>query len=94
VDVVAMVGAREPARIARAVGIPAVDELGGAQLTGHGGELADEVGAAARAGAAADLAVDVGDPPARAAVLDLEVDRVAARTGAVAVALAWSWPAP
>ena len=48
-NVVAVVGAREPAGVVGAVGVPAVDELGGAQRAGDGGELVDDVGAAAGA---------------------------------------------
>ena len=61
VDVVAVIGAREAARIGRPVRVPAVDELCRAQRPIHGGELAHEVGAAARTGAAARLAVDGAD---------------------------------
>jgi hypothetical protein len=55
VDVVAVVGAGEAAWVEGPVGVPAVDELGGAGRAGDGGEFVYEVGAAAGAGAAADL---------------------------------------
>jgi hypothetical protein len=77
-DVVAVVRAREAAGVIGAVGVPAVDELGGAQRAGDGGELVDEVGAAACAGAAADFAVHGADVEraARGVVGDRAVDRV------------------
>jgi 16S rRNA G966 N2-methylase RsmD len=79
-DVVAVVGAREAAGVCGAVGVPAVDEFGGAEGAVDGGEFADEVGAGAGAGAAADFVVDGADVHGAAAgvVGDGAVDGVVA----------------
>ena len=50
VDVVAVIGAREAARVRRPVGVPAVDQLGRAQLALDRGELAHELRAGAACG--------------------------------------------
>jgi hypothetical protein len=59
--VVAVVGAREAARVGWTVGVPAVDQLRRAQTALDGGELARQLGARAVAAAAAEFAVDGAD---------------------------------
>ena len=59
-DVVAVVGTGEHARVGR-VRVRAIDQLGRAGRARDGGELADQVGAPAAAGAPADLSVDGAD---------------------------------
>jgi len=73
-----VVGTGEAAGVVGSVGVPAVDELGGAQRAGDGGELADEGGVAAGTSALADLAVDGADVyrPAGGVVGDRAVDGV------------------
>jgi hypothetical protein len=61
VDVIAVIGAGEAARIRGSVGVPAVDQLGRAQPALRGGELAHQLRARARPIAVADLAVDRAD---------------------------------
>jgi hypothetical protein len=57
----AVIGAGETSRVGRAVGVPAVDQLGRAQRADDHGEHANQIGAAAGPAAAADVPVDGGD---------------------------------